>query len=182
VPHYAIQPATSAAAHKKLRYQFPSGRIYWGWWGGSNRCGCWSRSKSYSWKGGSSYIKVAGNLSFSGESALGKVSFGDQLKSGFVAITFLTVSSSELWLIPLPDFPDSQQRLLKRFPVAPYVGAGIAIRTNVMPVLVHCLLLVQMCLWSLNLATAAVDATFGRNRDINRSWLQFPNGLEDERC
>lgn len=100
-------------------------------------------------RGGSSYIGVAGNLGLGGESALGEGSFMVISKIGFTrtisARPSVAIEDDPVILIPVTyDFSrQPTEAFEERFPVAPYVGAGIAIETsNDAGVLVHCLLLV----------------------------------------
>lgn len=87
-------------------------------------------------RGGSSYIGVAGNLGLGGDSALGEASFMVISKIGFTrtisARPSVAIENDPVILIPITyDFSrQPTEAFAKRFPVAPYVGAGIAIETS----------------------------------------------------
>lgn len=127
-------------------------------------------------RGGSSYIGVAGNLGLGGESALGEGSFMVISKIGFTraisARPSVVIEDDPVVLIPVTyDFPRQQTEAFEeRFPVAPYVGAGIAIETSndagIGPLLTAG---VDVPLNPQFTATAAVNAAFLDETDVGIS-------------
>lgn len=87
-------------------------------------------------RGGSSYVGIAGNIGLDGETALGDSSFAVISKIGFTNsisarpsvligddTTFLIPITYDFSILPTDAFDET-------FPIAPYVGAGIAIPTG----------------------------------------------------
>jgi hypothetical protein len=127
-------------------------------------------------RGGSSYIGVAGNLGLGGETALGEGSFMVISKIGFTraisARPSVAIEDDPVILLPVTyDFPrQPTEAFEERFPVAPYVGAGIAIETSddagIGPLLTAG---VDVPLNPQFTATAAVNAAFLDETDIGIS-------------
>jgi len=127
-------------------------------------------------RGGSSYIGVAGNLGLGGETALGEGSFMVISKIGFTraisARPSVAIEDDPVILLPVTyDFPrQTTEAFEERFPVAPYVGAGIAIETSddagIGPLLTAG---VDVPLNPQFTATAAVNAAFLDETDVGIS-------------
>lgn len=127
-------------------------------------------------RGGSSYIGVAGNLGLGGESALGEGSFMVISKIGFTraisARPSVAIEDDPVILLPVTyDFSrQPTEAFEERFPVAPYVGAGIAIETSddagIGPLLTAG---IDVPLNPQFTATAAVNAAFLDETDVGIS-------------
>jgi Fasciclin domain len=87
-------------------------------------------------RGGRSYIGVAGNIGFGGDTALGEGSFSVISKLGLTRNLSVrptaVIGDDTVVLVPLTlDFsPRSTEAVGETFSISPYIGAGIAIETS----------------------------------------------------
>lgn len=86
-------------------------------------------------RGGRSYLGVAGNIGFGGETALGEGNFAIISKIGltnaFSVRPAAIIGDDTTFLIPVTyDFNFQTADPFTPVPIAPYVGAGVAISTN----------------------------------------------------